>query len=121
MSSPSYDVVILGGAFSGASAALLIDWLRGFDISPTLYIPDRIDEGYGPNVPAMEALAADHPLILCVDCGTLSHDPLAAARAKGMTDDQHAELLALIGLAAQTNHLVTGMQIPVDEAFLVEG
>ena len=49
----------------------------------TLYIPDRIDEGYGPNVPAMAALAEQHSLIVCVDCGTLSHDPIAAAVAKG--------------------------------------
>ncbi len=67
----------------GSSAALLIDWMRGFNRRPTLYIPDRIEEGYGPNVPAMEMLAADHPLIICVDCGTLSHEPIAAAVAKG--------------------------------------
>lgn len=63
----------------GASAALLIVWLRGMGHMATLYIPDRIDEGYGPNVPAMQALAAVHDLIICVDCGTLSHDPIAAA------------------------------------------
>ena len=64
----------------GASAALLIDWLRAMGARATLYIPDRLDEGYGPNVPAMERLARDHDLILCVDCGTLSHDPIAAAK-----------------------------------------
>jgi len=65
----------------GASAALLIDWLRRMQApTPTLYIPDRIDEGYGPNVPAMTGLAADHDLIICVDCGTLSHEALAAAK-----------------------------------------
>ncbi|HSF63853.1 MAG TPA: single-stranded-DNA-specific exonuclease RecJ [Paracoccaceae bacterium] len=63
----------------GASAALLIVWLRAMGRQATLYIPDRIDEGYGPNVPAMQALAAAHDLILCVDCGTLSHEPIAAA------------------------------------------
>jgi len=63
----------------GASAALLIHWLRALGRQATLYIPDRIDEGYGPNVPAMAALARDHDLILCVDCGTLSHEPIAAA------------------------------------------
>lgn len=63
----------------GTSAALLIDWLRGFGITPTLYVPDRIDEGYGPNDEAMAALAADHDLIICVDCGTLSHGPIEAA------------------------------------------
>lgn len=64
----------------GASAALLLTWLRESGHAATLYIPDRIDEGYGPNVPAMAALAAEHDLIVCVDCGTLSHDPIAAAR-----------------------------------------
>lgn len=63
----------------GASAALLLTWLRAMGRQATLYIPDRIDEGYGPNVPAMQALAAAHDLILCVDCGTLSHEPVAAA------------------------------------------
>ncbi|WP_036179216.1 single-stranded-DNA-specific exonuclease RecJ [Palleronia rufa] len=64
----------------GASAALLITWLRDMGRPATLYIPDRIDEGYGPNEDAMAALARDHDLILCVDCGTLSHGPIAAAR-----------------------------------------
>lgn len=67
----------------GGSAALLLTWLRQMGHGATLYIPDRIDEGYGPNVPAMEGLAAVHDLIICVDCGTLSHEPIAAARAKG--------------------------------------
>ncbi|MDM8165093.1 single-stranded-DNA-specific exonuclease RecJ [Roseovarius sp.] len=64
----------------GASAALLIDWLRQMSLAATLYIPDRIDEGYGPNEPAMAELAAAHDLIVCVDCGTLSHDAVAAAK-----------------------------------------
>lgn len=63
----------------GSSGALLMVWLRHFGLAATLYIPDRIDEGYGPNVPAMSALARAHDLILCVDCGTLSHEPIAAA------------------------------------------
>jgi len=64
----------------GASAALMLTWLRAQGHDATLYIPDRIDEGYGPNDPAMEALAKDHTLIVCVDCGTLSHGPVAAAK-----------------------------------------
>lgn len=63
----------------GSSGALLLIWLRAMGRDATLYIPDRIDEGYGPNVPAMTALAATHDLIICVDCGTLSHEPIAAA------------------------------------------
>ena len=73
----------------GASAALLITWLRGLGQTATLYIPDRIDEGYGPNVPAMAALGAAHDLILCVDCGTLSHDPIAAAVCDVVVLDHH--------------------------------
>ena len=42
----------------GASAALLIDWLRQQGREATLYIPDRIDEGYGPNAPATSATVA---------------------------------------------------------------
>jgi single-stranded-DNA-specific exonuclease len=63
----------------GTSAALLLDWFRALGHDATLYVPDRIDEGYGPNAPAMEMLARDHSLIICVDCGTLSHEALAAA------------------------------------------
>ncbi|MDR7147439.1 carboxymuconolactone decarboxylase family protein [Rhizobium sp. BE258] len=51
-------------------------------------------------------------------CSYCVHSHTAAAKARGMTEAQHAELLAVIGLAGQTNHLVTAMQIPVDEAFL---
>jgi single-stranded-DNA-specific exonuclease len=63
----------------GASAALLLDWLGALGLTATLYVPDRVDEGYGPNEAAMAALAAEHELIVCVDCGTLSHGPIAAA------------------------------------------
>lgn len=63
----------------GASAALILTWLRELGHAATLYVPDRIDEGYGPNPDAMQTLARDHDLIICVDCGTLSHDALAAA------------------------------------------
>ncbi|SFS41487.1 exonuclease RecJ [Sulfitobacter marinus] len=63
----------------GSSAALLLVWLRDMGCQATLYVPDRIDEGYGPNEEAMAALAAKHDLIICVDCGTLSHGPIAAA------------------------------------------
>lgn len=50
-------------------------------------------------------------------CSYCVHSHTAAARAKGMTDAQHAELLAIIALAAKTNHLATGLQVPVDAVF----
>jgi len=62
----------------GASAALLMLWLRGVGREATLYVPDRIEEGYGPNEAAMQHLAREHRLIVCVDCGTLSHAAIAA-------------------------------------------
>lgn len=54
-------------------------------------------------------------------CEYCIHSHTAAARAKGMTEDQYAELLSVIGMAHSTNGLVTTMQIPVDEAFKVGG
>ncbi|HET9067966.1 MAG TPA: DHH family phosphoesterase, partial [Amaricoccus sp.] len=73
----------------GAAAALILAWLRALGASATLYVPDRIEEGYGPNVPAMQALGARHDLIVCVDCGTLSHAPVAAAGCDVIVIDHH--------------------------------
>lgn len=53
-------------------------------------------------------------------CSYCVHSHTAAARAKGMTDEQHTELMAIISLAGQTNHLVTAMQIPLDPEFEVK-
>lgn len=50
-------------------------------------------------------------------CGYCVHSHTAAARAKGMTDAQHAELLTIVALAARTNQLATGLQVPVDAVF----
>lgn len=52
------------------------------------------------------------------NCDYCVHSHTAAARAKGMTDTQHAELLAVIALASQTNALANSLRVPVDEAFL---
>ena len=66
------------------SAALLKRFFLGHGLDVRIYIPDRLFEGYGPNVPAIEGLVADGArLIVTVDCGTTSHVPLAAGRAKG--------------------------------------
>ncbi len=50
-------------------------------------------------------------------CEYCVHSHTAVARAKGMTDEQHMELIAVIGMAAETNRLATGLQVPVDEVF----
>lgn len=52
-------------------------------------------------------------------CEYCIHSHTAAARAKGMTEAQYAELIAVIGMAHSTNGLVTALQVPVDDAFKV--
>ena len=54
------------------------------------------------------------------NCDYCIHSHTAAARAKGMTDAQYQELLAVIGMAAQTNALSTALKVPVDPQFLVD-
>lgn len=51
-------------------------------------------------------------------CSYCVHSHTAAARAKGMTPGMHAELLAVIAMASQTNALATALQVPVDERFM---
>ena len=51
------------------------------------------------------------------NCSYCVHSHTAAARAKGMTPAQYADLLTVVGLAAKTNHLATALQVPVDAAF----
>jgi len=50
-------------------------------------------------------------------CTYCIHSHTASARAKGMSEEQHAELLSIVALAAKTNHLVTGLQVEVDPAY----
>ena len=53
-------------------------------------------------------------------CTYCTHSHTAQARMKGMTDEQHNELIAIIGMAHQTNGLVTSMQVDVDDTFLIK-
>ncbi len=67
------------------SAALLAEYLRACGVEYAIHIPDRITEGYGPNVDAIRALkeqGAD--VLVTVDCGTASIEPLAEARRLGL-------------------------------------
>ncbi|WP_439492708.1 single-stranded-DNA-specific exonuclease RecJ [Bosea sp. (in: a-proteobacteria)] len=67
------------------SAALLADFLTQAGARPRIHIPDRLIEGYGPNSDAIRQLAAEGAtLLVTVDCGTTSHDPLAEARRLGL-------------------------------------
>ncbi|MCS0501843.1 single-stranded-DNA-specific exonuclease RecJ [Ancylobacter mangrovi] len=89
------------------STALLVEVLRAGGLDPAFYIPDRIFEGYGPNVPAIESLAAQGAtLLVTVDCGTMSFEPFARARELGLdvvTIDHHQAGEALPEVAALVN------------------
>ncbi|MGB7258686.1 MAG: DHH family phosphoesterase, partial [Pseudolabrys sp.] len=70
----------------GATAsALLAYFLRQCGIDPIIHIPDRIFEGYGPNVDAIRSFAnRGVKLLVTVDCGTTSIEPLTEAKKLGL-------------------------------------
>jgi alkylhydroperoxidase family enzyme len=53
-------------------------------------------------------------------CNYCIHSHTASARAKGMTEAEYREMIAIVGMAAETNRLVTALGVPVDDAFLVD-
>lgn len=67
------------------SSALLLRYFAALGVKALVHIPDRIAEGYGPNTPALLGLKAKGAaLVITVDCGTLSFEPLEAAHAAGL-------------------------------------
>lgn len=67
------------------SSALLRRYMRDIGYECGLYIPNRIEEGYGPNVPAMHTLKSQgYDLMIMVDCGSTAFEPLQAAHDLGM-------------------------------------
>lgn len=67
------------------STALMARFLRFFGLNPTLHIPDRLLEGYGPNIPAFrEFIEQGHHLIITLDCGVLAFAPLNFAAENGI-------------------------------------
>mgnify|MGYP001551031946 CR=1 FL=1 len=68
-----------------SSCALMSRYLHHFGLDPDVYIPDRIFEGYGPNIAAIDKLIdAGATLLITLDCGTTSDAPIAHARARGV-------------------------------------
>lgn len=62
------------------SSALMMRFLRFVGLEPTLYIPDRVTEGYGPNVKAFQMLhESGHTLIITLDCGVVAFEPMKYA------------------------------------------
>ena len=89
------------------AAALLCRYLRHCGLDPAVHIPDRIFEGYGPNVDAIRSFAEKGAnLLVTVDCGTTSLEPLAEARKLGLdvvVIDHHQADEALPAAAAIVN------------------
>ncbi len=83
----SESVAIFGDYdVDGATAsALLARYLRHCGLDPIVHIPDRIFEGYGPNVDAIRSFAERGvQLLVTVDCGTTSIEPLREAKTLGL-------------------------------------
>ncbi len=81
------QVAVLGDydVDGAAATALIVDYLRAAGLDPTIYIPDRMVDGYGPSVAAIRSLAAEGAtLLITVDCGSTSLAPLAEAARLGL-------------------------------------
>jgi single-stranded-DNA-specific exonuclease len=67
------------------SAALLLRFFAAAGAHASVYVPDRMREGYGPNAPALLRLKAEGAaVVVTVDCGATAHEPLAAAAEAGL-------------------------------------
>ncbi len=63
-----------------SSSALIVRWFRAMGLELSIYVPDRIVEGYGPSPAAFRRLKAEGAeLVVTVDCGAAAHDALACA------------------------------------------
>ena len=81
---------------------------------------DRLKQVLGPG--ALDPLVKEMIYVavsVANGCEYCVHSHTAAAKAKGMSEAMHGELLAVIGMAAQTNALATALQVPVDDRFRV--
>lgn len=89
------------------SCALMTRYLRHFSLEPQVHIPDRIFEGYGPNIAAIDKLIdGGATLIITLDCGTTSDEPIAHTRSRGvdlLVIDHHLSDAELPKAAALVN------------------
>ena len=113
------------GVYDDIMATRKIDWVNNFwkvlahDPATLRRIWSNIKQVMGPGAldPGVKemlyvAVSVSNGCRYC----TASHG--AAARKKGMTEAQYWELLAIVGLANETNRLVTALEVAVDEQFL---
>jgi single-stranded-DNA-specific exonuclease len=111
------------------SSALMKRFLEFHDTPARIYIPDRLFEGYGPNTAAIEGLVNEGAkLIVTVDCGTTSHEPLAAARKLGadvviidhhQADERLPDVNAIVNPNRQDDISGQGMLCAAGVVFLV--
>ena len=111
------------------SSALLGRYLSHHDVPSRIYIPDRLFEGYGPNTGAIETLVNEGAkLIVTVDCGTTSFEPLAAAGKLGadvvvidhhQADERLPDVDALVNPNRQDDVSGQGMLCAAGVVFLV--
>ena len=108
------EIVAIFGDYDvdgATSAALLVLLLRGLGADPTVYIPDRLMEGYGPSGKALvELKTRGATLAVCVDCGAQAFDALEQAASAGLdviVVDHHqcASLLPLAHALINPNRL----------------
>lgn len=82
------------------------------DVKDVMATPSELD----PLVKEMIYMAVS----IANSCSYCVHSHTAAAKAKGMTASMHAEVLRIVTLAAKTNHLANGLQLPIDPVFDME-
>ncbi|HEX2655412.1 MAG TPA: single-stranded-DNA-specific exonuclease RecJ [Xanthobacteraceae bacterium] len=111
------------------SSALLARFMLAAGVDPLIHIPDRIFEGYGPNIAAITALAEQGvTLLVTVDCGTTSIEPLAEAKRLGLdvvvidhhqANDQLPDVVAIVNPNRQDDLSNLGHLAAVGLVFLV--
>lgn len=91
------EKIVIFGDFDvdgATSSALFYRFFQQLGIQVDFYIPDRVEEGYGPNIPALTKLKAEKAdLVITVDCGATAFEPLEAAHSMGLdvvVIDHHA-------------------------------
>lgn len=97
------------------AAVILRDALEGLGADTRVYIPDRHEEGYGLNTPAVLRLAEDCRVLVTVDCGITSLEEVRAAREKGMEviiTDHHRPGAVLPEADAIVSPLMEGYPFP---------
>lgn len=79
----SHEKILIWGDYDvdgATSSALLCRFFKALNVSPALYIPDRIIEGYGPNMKGIQKFKNQgYTVMITVDCGTTSFEALESA------------------------------------------